>query len=34
MDIAAMNARITFQKCNVVADQIGNRKSMWTDYHS
>ena len=34
MDIAAMNTRITFQKCDVVADRIGNRKSVWTDYHS
>ena len=34
MDIAAMNTRITFQKCDVVADRIGNRKSVWTEYHS
>ena len=34
MDIAAMNTGIIFQKCEVVADRIGNRKSVWTDYHS
>ena len=34
MDIAAMNTKITFQKCEVVADRMGNRRSVWTDYHS
>ena len=34
MDIAAMNIRITFQKSEVVSDQVGNRKNVWTDYHS
>ena len=34
MDIAAMNVRITFQKQDVVADEIGNRSNEWTDYYS
>ena len=34
MDIAVMNTRITFQKSEAVADQVGNRKNVWTDYHS
>ena len=34
MDIAAMNERITFQKQDVVADEIGNRNNEWTDYYS
>lgn len=34
MDIAAMNVRITFQKQEVVVDEIGNRSNEWTDYYS
>lgn len=34
MDIAAMNVRITFQKQEVVVDEIGNRTNEWTDYYS
>ena len=34
MDIAAMNVRITFQKQDVVVDEIGNRSNEWTDYYS
>ena len=33
MDIAALNVRIMFQKSSTVADAIGNRKSIWTDYY-
>ena len=34
MDIAAMNVRITFQKQEVVVDEIGNRTNEWTDFYS
>ena len=34
MDIAAMNVRITFQKQDVVVDEIGNRTNEWRDYYS
>ena len=34
MDIAAMNVRITFQKQDVVVDEIGNRTNEWADYYS
>lgn len=34
MDIAAMNVRITFQKQDVVVDEIGNRTNEWTDFYS
>ena len=34
MDIAAMNVRITFQKQDVVVDEIGNRTNEWTEYYS
>jgi len=34
MDIAAMNVRITFQKQDVMVDEIGNRSNEWTDYYS
>ena len=34
MDIAAMNVRITFQKQDVVVDEIGNRSNEWTDFYS
>lgn len=34
MEIARLNVRITFQKNEVVADTIGNRKNEWGDYYS
>lgn len=34
MDIALFNVRITFQKNEVVTDEIGNHKNMWVDYYS
>ena len=34
MEIGVMNTRIAIQKCEVVADRMGNRKNVWTDYHS
>ena len=34
MDIAAMNVRITFQKQDVVVDEIGNRTNEWKDFYS
>lgn len=34
MHISAMNLRITFQKNEVVSDDIGNRTNAWTDYFS
>lgn len=32
MDIALLNQKVTFQKSEVVTDEIGNRKSGWSDY--
>ena len=34
MKIAAMRIRITFQKQEVVADEIGNHTNEWKDYFS
>ena len=34
MDIAHDALPISFQKCEVVADRVGNRKRVWTDCHS
>ena len=34
MKIAAMRIRITFQKQEVVADEIGNHINEWVDYFS
>ena len=34
MNIALLNTRVTFQKNEVVADAIGNRKTVWTDYYT
>lgn len=34
MDIAAMNVRVMIQKNEVITDQYGNHKNIWTDYYS
>lgn len=34
MDIAALNVRITFQKCTSVCDEVGNYTLQWSDYFS
>ena len=34
MNIALLNVRITFQKTETVADEIGNRMNVWKDYYS
>ena len=34
MHISAMNVRITFQKNEVISDEIGNHTNSWTDYFS
>lgn len=34
MDVAAMNVRITFQKNEVVSDEIGNRTNTFSNYYS
>ena len=34
MDIALLNVRITFQKNEVVVDDIGNHRNAWTDIYS
>ena len=34
MEVGAMRQRITIQKATVTADEIGNRKNTWADYHS
>ena len=34
MNIAAMRIRITFQKSQVVEDEIGNHTNEWVDYFS
>ena len=34
MDVAAMNARIMFQKNETVSDAIGNHTNTWADYYS
>ncbi len=34
MDIALLNVRITVQKNEVVVDDIGNHKNIWTDWYS
>lgn len=34
MDIALLNVRITFQKNEVVVDDIGNHRNVWTDIYS
>ena len=34
MNISGMRIRITFQKNEVVKDDIGNHTNMWTDYFS
>ena len=32
MDVAAMNVRITFQKSEVISDEIGNRTNTFSNY--
>ena len=34
MDIALLNERVTFQKHEVVTDEIGNHINTWADYYS
>ena len=34
MEVALLNARITFQKNEVVSDALGNHKDEWKDYYS
>lgn len=34
MQIALLNVRITFQKNQVVSDEIGNRRNVWEDYYT
>ena len=34
MEVALLNVRITFQKNEVVSDDIGNHRNQWTDYYS
>lgn len=34
MDIALLNVRITVEKNEVIVDEIGNRKNVWTEYYS
>src|SRR5699024_229126 len=34
MQIALLNVRITFQKNQVVSDEIGDRRNVWEDYYS
>lgn len=33
MDIAALNVKILFQKCEVIVDAVGNHRNEWTDYY-
>lgn len=32
MHVAGMNVRITFQKNEIVVDEIGNHENTWSDY--
>ena len=34
MEISLLNVKVTFQKNSVVADNIGNRRNVWEDYHT
>lgn len=34
MDVAAMNERVLFQRCEAVSDKIGNRRNVWAAYFS
>ncbi|MBS5114525.1 MAG: phage head closure protein [Erysipelotrichaceae bacterium] len=34
MDIALLNVRITFQKNEVIVDEIGNHRNVWNDVYS
>ena len=34
MDVALLNERVTFQKNEAVADDVGNHRNIWTDYYT
>lgn len=34
MNIALLNRKVTFQACEMVADEIGNHSNVWTDYYT
>ena len=34
MDVALLNERVTFQKNEAVADDVGNHRNVWTDYYT
>ncbi len=34
MEISALNVRITIQKTEITADEVGNRLNAWIDHHS
>ena len=34
MNVALLNVRITIQKNEVVVDEIGNHKNVWTDFYT
>lgn len=34
MDIALLNVRVTFQKNEVIVDEIGNHRNVWNDVYS
>ncbi|MCD8337050.1 MAG: head-tail adaptor protein, partial [Lachnospiraceae bacterium] len=34
MEVALLNVKVTFQKHEVVTDDIGNHTNDWTDYYS
>ena len=34
MNISLMNKRVTFQKNEMVTDQVGNHKNEWTDWYT
>lgn len=34
MDIALLNVKITFQKNEVIVDEIGNHRNAWTDFYT
>ena len=34
MNISRLNKVVTFQKCDLMTDSIGNHTNTWTDYYS
>lgn len=34
MEVALLNVQVKFQKCDVKADDIGNRTKEWTDFYT